>query len=195
MIITISGLPGSGKSTVSKILAERLGFGRYSSGDFVRQLAQESGQDILTFYKNAENNPEIDYKIDQRQKQLGREKDNFVMDGRLSFFFIQHAVKVFLDVSLDVAAFRIFNAKRKGETLYKDVKHARKEISERIENEVKRYNLLYGLNYTDKEHYDLIVDTTNLTPEQIVAKIINFLNCIDRDFNNLGGKNGKNYYK
>ncbi len=183
MIITISGLPGSGKSTISKILAERLGFERYSSGDFVRQLAMESGQDILTFYKDAENNQEIDCKIDQRQKQLGQEKDNFIMDGRLSFFFIPHAVKIFLDVDPDVAASRVFNARRDGETYYNNIEHARKEIGERIENEIKRYNSLYSVNYLDKKHYDLIVDTTNLNPEQVVNEITFFLAKLNK---NLG---------
>ena len=179
MIITISGLPGSGKSTVSRLLAERLKFERYSSGDFVRQLALESKQDLLTFYKNAENNPEIDYKIDQRQKQLGREKDNFVMDGRLSFFFIPHAIKVFLDVDINVAASRIFNAKRNEETAYKSIVHAKKEVNERIKNEVKRYNSLYGVDYTDKKHYDLVIDTSNSNPEQIVSEILSFLETKD----------------
>lgn len=175
MIITISGLPGSGKSTISRLLAEKLNYEHYSSGDFVRQLAKENNQDVLTFYKNAENNPEVDYKIDKRQEQLGKEKDNFIIDGRLSFFFIPHSIKVFLDVNLEIAASRIFEAKRSEETNYESYEHAKKEIGERVKNEVKRYSLLYGVNYLDKNNFDFIIDTTNLTPEQITDKIINFL--------------------
>ena len=181
MIITISGSPGSGKSTISRLLAEKLNYEHYSSGDFVRQLAKENNQDVLTFYKNAENNPEVDYKIDKRQEQLGKEKDNFVIDGRVSFYFIPHSIKVFLDVNLMVAASRIFEVKKSEEIRYESYEHARKEIEERVKNEVNRYNSLYGVNYLDKNNYNIIIDTTDLTPEQIVAKIINFLNCMDKE--------------
>jgi cytidylate kinase len=41
MIITLSGYPGSGKSTAGKLLAAKLGYNRYSIGDLQRRLAAE----------------------------------------------------------------------------------------------------------------------------------------------------------
>ena len=98
MIITISGTPGSGKSTVAKIIARKLKLEHYSTGDFMRQLAEENKMDVLEFGKLAEKDRSIDEELDQRQINLGMEKKDFVIDGRLSWHFIPNAIKVFIRV-------------------------------------------------------------------------------------------------
>ncbi|MGZ6005361.1 MAG: nucleoside monophosphate kinase, partial [Candidatus Saccharimonadales bacterium] len=46
-IITIAGRPGSGKSTTAKMVASKLSFEHFSSGDLFRAIAKEWGIDVL----------------------------------------------------------------------------------------------------------------------------------------------------
>src|SRR3989338_11659150 len=96
MIIVISGRAGSGKSTIAKALSKRLNLKHYSMGDLTRQVAKERGITLLELGKLEESDDSIDRAIDNKQRELGK-GDNFVIDGRLSAFFIPHATfKIFL---------------------------------------------------------------------------------------------------
>ena len=79
MIITISGKAGSGKSTVAKMLSERLRLKHYSIGDLMRAMAKEKGMSLLEFNKLAEKDKSIDLELDNKLKELGKSKDNFVV--------------------------------------------------------------------------------------------------------------------
>ena len=112
MRITISGKAGSGKSTVAKMLSERLNLRHYSIGDLMRAMAKEKKMSLLEFNKIAEKNKSIDFELDNKLKELGKAKDNFVVDGRLTAFFIPNAeARVFLDANDEVRAERILKDK------------------------------------------------------------------------------------
>ena len=96
MIIAISGSPGSGKSTVGKLLASRLNFTHYSSGDLMRDMAEEQKVTLLELSKQAETDPTIDQEIDDRQIQLGINENDFVIDARLGYHFIKKSKKIYL---------------------------------------------------------------------------------------------------
>ncbi len=74
MIITISGIAGSGKSTVAKLLAKRLGYRHYSIGDFMREMAKERKVSLLELSKEAEKGHSIDKELDEKQRELGKKK-------------------------------------------------------------------------------------------------------------------------
>lgn len=177
MIITVSGKAGSGKSTVSKTLAKKLGLKHYSSGDFMRRMAKEKGITLAELSKKAEqDNGAIDKEIDERQKELGKKEDDFVIDGRLSAFFIPNAdFKIFLDVELDESAKRIAGDKRATENA-KNLEEMKEEIKNREASEVKRYKQYYGFDCYDKSYYDILIDTTELTQEQVIEKILKLVN-------------------
>jgi predicted cytidylate kinase len=176
MIITISGKAGSGKSTIARALARKLNLKHYSSGDFMREMAMEKGISLADLSKLAEKDKAIDNEIDERQKKLGKEENDFVIDGRLSSFFIPNAdFKIFLDCDDDVRAKRIFGDGRKLEKT-KDLEETKEEIKKREDSEVKRYKEYYGFDYYDKNNYTVLIDTTDLTPEQIVDKILKVVN-------------------
>jgi len=175
MIITISGKAGSGKSTVAKLLSEKLKLRRYSIGDLMRAMASDRGTGLLELNKLAEKDKSIDFELDERLKELGRAKNNFVVDGRLTAFFIPTAqVRVFLDTDDKVRAERIMKDKREQEKS-KSVNEMIKKIRDREESEKKRYRQYYGVNYLDKKLYNLFVDTTELNPDEVVEKIIKFV--------------------
>ncbi|MBI2659332.1 cytidylate kinase family protein [Candidatus Woesearchaeota archaeon] len=175
MRITISGKAGSGKSTVARMLSERLKFRHYSIGDLMRVMAKERKMSLLKFNKIAEQNKSIDFELDNKLKELGRTKDNFVVDGRLTAFFIPNAeVRVFLDANDKVRAERILKDKRQQEKS-KSLKEAISSIKKRAESEKIRYKKYYGVNYLDRKLYNFIIDTTRLNPQQVVGSIVKFV--------------------
>lgn len=175
MRITISGKAGTGKSTVAKLLAHKLNLKHYSIGDLMRVMAKEKGITLLELNTLAETDNSIDIELDDKLKELGQTKNNFVVDGRLTAFFIPHAdVKVFLEADDEERAKRIMKDNREHEkSSYLD--EAIKNIRKREESEQKRYQKYYGVNYLDRKLYDLFIDTTKLTPNQVVDKIVEFV--------------------
>ncbi len=175
MIITISGTPGSGKSTIAKLLAKKLGYRHYSAGDFMRAMAQERDTTLEALTAKALKDRSVDDEIDKRTVELGMEEDKFVIDSRLGWHFIPNAVKILLTVSGDEAARRIFAARRPDEQENVTLEKTKQNIAARFASERERYKRLYGVDYTDPKNHDLVIDTTRVTQEQIVDKILAFL--------------------
>lgn len=171
MRITISGKIGSGKSTIGRLLAEKLGLNHYSTGGFMRQIAKERRITLLELSKIAEQSNEIDKVLDERQVKLGENEDNFLIDARLGFYFIPNSIKIFLDVDISEAAKRIYREKREDEN-NESFEETLKNIKARQESERKRYEKYYGIDFTNKSHYDIWIDTTNKSLEQIIELIL-----------------------
>ncbi len=175
MKITISGRAGSGKSTIAKMLADKLKLKHYSMGDLQREIARQKRISLLELGKIEEKNPELDKYIDRFQRNLENKEDNFIVDSRLGFHFIPSSTKIFLDVELDESARRIFAQLRDDEKYNNSVEETKKNISRREKSEIKRYKKYYRISHFDKKNYDLVIDTTNLSPQEIVEKIIKFV--------------------
>ena len=111
MIITVSGVAGSGKGSVCRMLSERLKFNYYSIGDLRRMMARDRGMTLEEFNKLGETHAFTDKDADDYQAALGQKEDNFIMEGRMSYHFIPHSIKIFLYVDPHVASKRIFNDK------------------------------------------------------------------------------------
>ena len=172
MRITISGKAGSGKSTIAKLLSKKLKLQHYSIGDMMRTMAKEKKLSLLELNKIAEKDKSIDFELDNKLKELGSIEDNFVVDGRLTAFFIPNAdLKVFLEADENVRAQRILRDKRQQEKS-KSLKEIISNIKKRETSEAKRYKKYYAVNYLDKRLYNFVVDTTNLSPNQVVQQII-----------------------
>jgi len=176
MRITISGKAGSGKSTVAKLLSEKLKLRHYSIGDLMRAMANEKKISLLELNMLAESDKSIDLELDEKLKELGKAKDDFVVDGRLTAFFIPNAdVRVFLETDDKVRAERILKDKREHEKS-KDISEMIDQIRKREESEKKRYKQYYGVDYSDKKLYNLVIDTTKLSPDEVVERIMEFMN-------------------
>ncbi|MBI4163681.1 MAG: cytidylate kinase family protein [Candidatus Aenigmarchaeota archaeon] len=175
MIITIAGNLGSGKSTVAKILAAKLGYKHYSMGDLQRSIAKKRGITLVELQKLEEQDPSIDKEVDQTQIDLGKKEDNFVIDSRIGWHFIPHSIKVFLKVSDEAATKRIFDQKREDEKYNKTLEQTLKGIRDRKSSETKRFKENYNVDYEDVSNYDLVVDTTQIKAEQVAEKVLVFV--------------------
>lgn len=171
MIITISGLPGSGKSTIGKMLAKRLGYKFYSMGDLRGKMAMDRGLTIDELNKLGEKEEWTDRQADEYQEKLGREEDDFVIDGRISFHFIPKSFRIFLEVDIKEAAKRVFKNQRLDEARASSAEELETRMRARARQDDFRYKKYYGITFQDKSKFDLVIDTTNLTPEEIVDRI------------------------
>lgn len=170
MIITISGEAGSGKSTCAKALAKMFFLKHYSTGDLMRQIAVKYKISLEELSRKAEKDPEIDRELDERQSLLGKKEDNFIIDGRLSAYFIPHAIKIFLTADLSIRAMRIFNAKRDTEC-FDSIEMAISKIQKRQESEIKRYLSWYDFNPYEPSFYDIVFDTGEKSVEDLISAL------------------------
>jgi CMP/dCMP kinase len=170
MKISISGTAGSGKSSVAKLVAQKLGYKYHYIGELMRKMAKKRGIDFHELAKLAEAGPEVDKELDDMQKALGKE-DNFIIDSRLGFHFIPDSYKIFLKADIKKAAQRIF-AHNREEEKYKSLGEAEQAIKRRMLSEQIRYKKHYGIVFPNESAFDLVIDTSNMTIEQVADEIL-----------------------
>ena len=173
--ISLAGDLGSGKSTVSDILIEKLGATYYSTGAIVRSLAKSYGMEVGEFNVYMETHPEIDNEVDNGLKKLSERDELMIIDSRLAWHFTEGTFKVYLSTDITTSALRIMHANRQGEhksTLEETIDCTRG----RRESEKKRYMDQYGVDIKNLLNYDLIVDTTEATPQEVAECIITGFN-------------------
>jgi CMP/dCMP kinase len=183
MIIAISGLPGSGKSTLAKMVAEKLKLKYFSIGSLMREIATKNNLSLLELSAHAEKDKRIDAMLDNAQADLAIKEDNYVLDSRLGYHFLKRAFKVFVKVSDDEAARRVFEAKRPEEKENTSVEETLKSLQTRHQSEVLRYKKHYGLNPFDESNYDCVIDTTGLSAEEAASRLIEKILVWDSDKN------------
>lgn len=175
-IITINGGLGSGKSSTANLVAKELGFKRFSSGDFFRQVGLDLGLSINEVNIRAETDPKIDEMTDKKLRLLRNEK-GIVIDSRTAYHWIPESFKVYLDLPPEIAKDRILSSlkveklRQQSENM-SSAEEVYKKITERFESEQKRYWDLYKINNTDKKNYDLVIDTNKNNLEQVVEIIV-----------------------
>ncbi|HUS76013.1 MAG TPA: AAA family ATPase [Methanothrix sp.] len=152
MIITISGAPGTGTSTLARSLSHELKLRWVNTGELFRKIAGEKNISVRDMNRLAEKGPEIDYLIDDAQKALAKEGSG-IFEGRLSGHLLPADLKVLLKADLRTRAERI--AKREAK-LTEDAMH---ETRSREESEARRYKMYYNIDISDFSAYDLVVDS------------------------------------
>ena len=167
MKITISGIGGVGKGTTSKLLSKKISFALLSGGDFFRKMAEEKDMTVYEFDQFVKENPEYDRKLDEMQKKYGEENDNFVLESRLGWFFVPDSFKIQLVCDEPERLRRV--CEREG----CDIFTAKNDENIRLEAIHERYKKLYDIDdFENENNYDLVIDTTNLSPEEIVYIIL-----------------------
>jgi cytidylate kinase len=174
-IITLSGKPGSGKSSTADKVAELLGYTRYSSGDFVRKVIKKKGLTLEEYNEQAVKDHQFDHLVDEELRKL-REEKNVVIDSRLGFYWIPESFKVYLDLDIEVSIARIYNDfslnLRHGETSVEESMQAvAKSVKARLRNEQSRFMKLYGVDPYKNQNFDLVIDTSRHSPQTVALAV------------------------
>ena len=171
MIIAISGLHGTGKSVIAKLLAENLGILYYSTGQAFRDLAKENNMTLEEFTNFVENHPNIDKELDNRVVNMAN-KGDVIIDSQLSGHLLKSIAdfKIHLTCSLKI---RVERMAARDQSSY-DTKL--KETILREESELNRFNKLYNIDLSDndfiKNYIDLIIDTERLSIDEVLQIIL-----------------------
>jgi predicted cytidylate kinase len=168
LLITISGLPGSGTTTVSRLVAEALELARVPGGEVFRQLAAEAGMTLAEFGRLAQSRPDIDRELDDRLEAHARE-GGCVIESRLAGWIVDRAgllaVRVWVDCDELVRAARV--AERDGST----PEQALADNQARSDLERARYRTVYDIDLDDRSIYDLVLDSSR-EPAVALADVI-----------------------
>ena len=174
MHITLTGNLGSGKSTLSKILEAEYGYEIFSTGKVIRQIAEEHGVSVLEMNKMMEKDHKYDHMIDDTTARISREQKEkkILFDSRLAWNFVEESFKVFLSVSLSVAASRVMADASRGQVeSYASLEECAASLKDRAATEDRRYKDIYGIEYFNYSNYNLLLYSSDCTPD-ILAKIL-----------------------
>ena len=161
MIIIVSGLIGSGKTTVAKALAKKFKLKHVSAGEIFRSMAEEKGISLEELTRLAEKNHSLDREVDEKQEKLAT--GSAVVDGRLSGWLLNADLKIWLRAPLEVRARRV--AKRES----KSFKQAFEETKHREESEARRYREIYKIDIGDMSPYNAVIDTSLWNAGEVVS--------------------------
>ncbi len=193
MIITISGTPGSGKSTIAKKLVEALHAERIYVGGIRRELAREKGMTLEELNEYAKTHPETDVDVDRKAATYARElekrgktektgKKVIIVEGRTQYHFLPESVKLYVKVAFDEGARRIWGDLQekpardaRNEGRISSLEQLKEEIKKREESDSLRYRKYYGIDHRDEKQYDFVIDTTRITAEQATERILAYL--------------------
>jgi cytidylate kinase len=170
LVVTMSGLHGTGKSSYAEILSNSFNLRHFSAGKLFRKIASEKGLSISDFTRVAARTAEVDRLVDERTK-VEAKKGNVIIDGLLAGWMASE----FADVNFhlmtpdDVRISRI--AKRDNTS----IREARKMTLFREDVERRRFKKFYGIDLDDIRMYDLILNTALLPIESNVEVMVKLI--------------------
>lgn len=180
-IVSFNGQEGSGKSTIAKMVAEKLNIPRYYMGQIFRDQAEKRGTTLAIFRKLLEEDPALEKEIDSHMKTLVDTNESFVIEGRVAWHLIPQSLKIYLKVDPGAAAERIFKAlsekhnRENEDDNLNTVENIQKSIMRRRQEDSERYFNLYGIHQDDEANYDFVLDTTNLNIGEVFEKVMEFI--------------------
>jgi CMP/dCMP kinase len=172
MVICISGMAGTGKSTLAKKLAQRYGLRYFSGGDALKALAAEKGYDSynngwwetpsgLSFLEQRKANSSFDRAVDEKLLEYAAE-GNVLLDSWTMPWLIKHGFKIWLAASVEKQAERIA---QRDKMTFEQALQALKEKEARTK---AIYKQLYGFALgEDFAPFNLILDTDSLGAQEV----------------------------
>ena len=170
MRITISGPPGSGKTTLARLISERTGMELIYAGQIFRDMAEERGMSLEDFGRLAEKDESIDSGLDERMLEIAREKEDAIFDGRLTgYMTYKHGIpafRVYVTADFPIRVERIAGREEK------EIETVEQELLERERSEYERYTKYYGIDIRDTSIYDLVLDSSRMGPEALAERLL-----------------------
>jgi cytidylate kinase len=169
VLITLSGLPGSGTSTVARTVAARLGLDHLDGGTVFRTMAAERGVSLAEFAQIAEGDDSIDRALDDRLVERAGQ-DDVLLESRLAGWLATRAALRALRIWIHCD--EVERARRVGARDGHDPDEALATNQAREASERSRYLGFYDIDLQDLSIYDLVVDSTSTGPDAIVDQIV-----------------------
>ncbi len=171
LILTVSGLIGSGKTTVCRQIEKITGWRFVSAGTILRKMAEDQGVSVIELNERAKSDASIDKQIDDSLIALNESTEPLIVDSRLAWHFIPRGYKIHLVVDKEIAAQRVFSADRRDET-YPNAGAAYAANAQRQQIENERFQQYYGIDCNRWENYDLILDSGTLAPTELATRAL-----------------------
>lgn len=174
-IISLTGDLAAGKTRVTDLLQAELNYSVYRNGERFRTMALEMGMNVTEFGFYVKEHPEIDRQLEAKATEYAKTNDCFIIDAKMGWYAIPESFKVYLKVEKEEGARRAFedmDVLRKKSENFSSVEEYKKDMERRYQSENERYFNLYGVRREDMSNYDLIIDTTHLSIQEVKEKII-----------------------
>jgi cytidylate kinase len=168
--ISISGDPGSGKTTFARTVAEETGFRLITTGNIFRQLAAAKSMSLTALNELAQNKAEIDRQVDDYLVSLNENQENLVLDSRMAWHFVQPSFKIRLTVRPEIAAARIFADDAALREEFTTIEQAVDEVERRRASEILRYKTFYNVDIGDHKNYNLVIDSSDISPQEVLEQ-------------------------
>ncbi len=172
IIVCISGMAGTGKSTLAKKLAEKYKLRYYSGGDALKELAASEGYDSsshgwwespegLSFLEKREQNPEFDRAVDNKLLEYAKQ-GRVLLDSWTMPWLLKTGFKIWLIASEKKRAERIANRDKLS------IEEALRVLKEKEARTKAIYKKLYGFDLgEDFKPFNLVLDTNNLNASEV----------------------------
>ena len=172
IVVCISGMAGTGKSTLAKKLAKKYKLRYYSGGDALKELAKDEGYDSssrgwwespegLSFLEKREENLEFDKAVDDKLLEYAQQ-GHVLLDSWTMPWLLKTGFKIWLVASIEKRAERI--AKRDKIS----IKEALRALKEKEARTKAIYKKLYGFRLgEDLQPFNLVLDTDNLNAAEV----------------------------
>ena len=177
MKITLAGSPGSGKSTLRKLLAEHYGLSTKGTGDFMRELSTTYGYSDITKFlvEYVSVHPEVDHQVDEEQRIFGKENDDFVLDAHLGFYFVPDSIRICLICDPEEAARRILVDTERSTEDATNIWGSMDASKKRRDTMRKNFLSLYQVDIDNHSNFDFVLDTTSLSSEEVFERVLAFI--------------------
>jgi cytidylate kinase len=182
-VICISGMAGTGKSTLAKKIAEKYNLKYYSGGDALKDLAKQEGYAVtaqgwwespigLKFLKERSDDPKFDKAVDYKLLEYAEQGD-VLLDSWTMPWLLKGGFKIWLQASLEQRAKRV--AERDNIIL----KQAFKVLEEKEARTKAIYKSIYGFVLgEDLAPFDFVLDTDNLNANEVFEVLCRVLDSV-----------------
>ncbi len=169
--ITVSGDIGSGKSTFSKKLAQKLEIKRISVGEMIREEATNRNMTLLEFSELQIKDDTIDKALDAKQTEISKKLKKGVFEGRTAWHFVyEPTVTIFLAIDPKQGALRILEDSNINRDKFSSLDDVISKNKTRKQSEITRYQNYYNIDVYDLDNYDIVIDTTSISIEKVFEK-------------------------
>jgi cytidylate kinase len=174
IVVCISGLAGTGKSTLARNLSKKYGLKYYSGGDALKALAAEQGYNVsirgwwespegLGFLRKREEDLSFDKAVDDKLLEYARHGD-VLLDSWTMPWLLKLGFKVWLLASLEKRAERVARRDRIA------VEEALQILKEKDARTKAIYKRLYGFALgEDFKPFHLVLDTDKMRAEEVFS--------------------------